>query len=830
MTVTSNIHIGLSAWAANHVYTLGQRVSNGGNAYQITTAGTSAASGGPTGTGGTISDGSAVWKYLSAIDYTSLGSWTSSIPSTLTQNIVGQLWNDSLITTTSGVPFFTLSGHTTGSFTITLKCAPGESFVDVVAGQSTALAYNASNGVAFQLPGSGVGSTNYVSISDDNVILDGLQFKDPNSGSDSTILSLQGASPVLQKCIFDGYSQLNSANIIEFTVYSGANIGIMRNCLVVDRAATSASQCFSVATSIPNVHVVNTTLVAVNAPTNVCGFVQFGTSGALTVTNCIIIGYTAANAIYQPNGGTVTAQYSLFSNAAAGLGGTNGTGNLFSKSGTNQFQNATSDFRLKTGSSAIDAGTTDSSDIPAANDIAGSTRPSGSAWDIGAWEFVQAPASVSITGTNSPAALGTLSGNIPSRALTGQISLAQTGVVLVQNINVATSMFIFHDGNIPSASQFNGNFANCVDKSTATPQSMAASLTTAGSLQAANIVTPGMLSVLGGWVVGVNVMTTTGNYSMQPTDYVFIVNKAVSATTTVVLPGSPAQGRVYTVMDGSGLADRFPVTIQASQNIASYSNYVLREPFASVSFVFSGSQWYVISGVGSFNGTVLAAPGATRTTNTASGAASIAMGSNNTASGQNSIAAGATNTATGAQSVALGNNSTATGNGSFAAGTFANDRGRIGQFAFSGGRLGINTGDSQYGVTTLRKTIPATTTSRLTVDGAAANATNCCNLVNGIAYGFGQITIVAYDAANVHAAMWTVTGLLVVRGINAAATALIGTPTITLLQASSALSALSSGSVTVTADTTNGGINISLNNASSVSLDVVAVLHSAEIF
>lgn len=55
-------------WAASTAYTVGQEVSNGGNIYACTTAGTSAASGGPTGTGTGITDGTAVWSYVGTAD------------------------------------------------------------------------------------------------------------------------------------------------------------------------------------------------------------------------------------------------------------------------------------------------------------------------------------------------------------------------------------------------------------------------------------------------------------------------------------------------------------------------------------------------------------------------------------------------------------------------------------------------------------------------------------------------------------------------------------------------------------------------------------------
>ena len=50
------------------------------------------------------------------------------------------------------------------------------------------------------------------------------------------------------------------------------------------------------------------------------------------------------------------------------------------------------DFRAKTGADILDAGTTDSTNVPNANDIAKTARPQGSAWDIGAWELVVAAA------------------------------------------------------------------------------------------------------------------------------------------------------------------------------------------------------------------------------------------------------------------------------------------------------------------------------------------------------------------------------------------------------------------------------------------------------
>jgi hypothetical protein len=52
------------AWAGSTAYSIGQRVYNGANVYNCVTNGTSASSGGPTGTGTNISDGTAAWDYV----------------------------------------------------------------------------------------------------------------------------------------------------------------------------------------------------------------------------------------------------------------------------------------------------------------------------------------------------------------------------------------------------------------------------------------------------------------------------------------------------------------------------------------------------------------------------------------------------------------------------------------------------------------------------------------------------------------------------------------------------------------------------------------------
>lgn len=69
-----------TAWAATTAYTLNQYVTNGGNTYRCTTAGTSAGSGGPTGTSLTadLTDGTAHWIFVSTDGFITVAGMRST--------------------------------------------------------------------------------------------------------------------------------------------------------------------------------------------------------------------------------------------------------------------------------------------------------------------------------------------------------------------------------------------------------------------------------------------------------------------------------------------------------------------------------------------------------------------------------------------------------------------------------------------------------------------------------------------------------------------------------------------------------------------------------
>jgi hypothetical protein len=74
-------------WLGSKAYLAGQQVSNdSGRCYRCITAGTSAASGGPTGTGANIADNTAAWQYVGLVDMTIANtSINAGQPVTITQ-------------------------------------------------------------------------------------------------------------------------------------------------------------------------------------------------------------------------------------------------------------------------------------------------------------------------------------------------------------------------------------------------------------------------------------------------------------------------------------------------------------------------------------------------------------------------------------------------------------------------------------------------------------------------------------------------------------------------------------------------------------------------
>ena len=208
--------------------------------------------------------------------------------------------------------------------------------------------------------------------------------------------------------------------------------------------------------------------------------------------------------------------------------------------------------------------------------------------------------------------------------------------------------------------------------------------------------------------------------------------------------------------------------------------------------------------------------------NVASGStATIGGGRNNTTSGFSStVSGGGSNTASGDFSVISG-------------GANATTRGLYGRQSFASGQFGA-AGDAQYGLHVLRRQTTDATLSGLSADGNALSATNIPILPNNSLTSFRVQVVCIQTGGSAGTAgdskAWEITGAIK-RGANAAATALLGTPTITVLGADTNLGATNATGAIIgaAASTTLGGLLINLTGEVNKNLRAVATVTLTEV-
>ena len=390
---------------------------------------------------------------------------------------------------------------------------------------------------------------------------------------------------------------------------------------------------------------------------------------------------------------------------------------------------------------------------------------------------------------------------------------------------------------------------------------------TSGHLNTAN----GYLNLIGGGES--NTTGATGTVTTQATTTV------TSGSTAVTLSGSNASIKVGQIVTGTGIvfaSNSAPFTYVAA--ISGTSLTLSQNANASGSPTLS---FYTPHGVVVGGGN-----------NQATGAYSVIVGggdagtagNRNVASGDWSfVGGGIGNVASGAYSAVVGGHNTASGNGSFVGGgglnssgspTFANtasglDSAVVGgegnqataNWTISAGGL-LNIANSNcssiiggsYGTTRSidgNLVFPAqnqifssagqiqssllilgvqTTDATATVlrsNTSAASGTNQVILPNNSAYYF-KGSIIANVTGAADGAAWSFEGAIM-RGANAASTVLIGTPSITRVAVANGSGGSSSWVIALSADTTNGGLAVTVTGVASTTIRWVAKVETTEV-
>ena len=208
--------------------------------------------------------------------------------------------------------------------------------------------------------------------------------------------------------------------------------------------------------------------------------------------------------------------------------------------------------------------------------------------------------------------------------------------------------------------------------------------------------------------------------------------------------------------------------------------------------------------------------------------AAVCGGSGNTASGARSaILGGITNTASGSTSTICGGDSnTASGAHSFIAGGMrGTSRNIVGYHVFPAcfRPIADALGVTQSALLLLARETTDATATVLTSNTSAASTTNQVILPNNAAYSFSGEVIAGVTAAG-NTARWTIDGAIK-RGANAASTAMVGTPTVTMTHFDAGAA---TWVVAVTADTTNGGISVTVTGAAATTIRWVCRIDTTE--
>ena len=300
-------------------------------------------------------------------DYSTLQAWEDAAPANLVTS--DQIWEGLVYAEgggtngewTSSSVLLTVSGSTVDSTRYKrLAAAAGESFADAA---SPVLRYDTAQGVALRSTG-GYGNGRCITVGESYFQLEGIQAKS-NTGSQSPVgvnSSLSGWS--VERCVLEAGTRTNKPIAIS---PSGSGGAVENTVLIGDGAHTVSSPSYTNCTFFTD------------QSTRTFSNTLYGSTSILK--NCAVFGFTS-----EGSGVNASSSYN-----ATSLSSFTGSNNQTSLTASSQFENSTYgaslDLRIKTGSALIDAGT--SSGAPAV-DIFGTSRPQGSAYDIGAHELAAA--------------------------------------------------------------------------------------------------------------------------------------------------------------------------------------------------------------------------------------------------------------------------------------------------------------------------------------------------------------------------------------------------------------------------------------------------------
>jgi hypothetical protein len=303
-------------------------------------------------------------------DYTSFASYASYLDGldTLSEPEIGECYNDGEMTVSSVVTF---TGFTTSATnTVTIRPASGHAFYDHADKATNPLRYDQSKGFGINCTSS---FDHCFVFQADHMKIIGLQIR-VSSSSGKAALAMGTATysgTLYERCILENSSGGNDLGA--YVGLAALRAGTADRLVVILRSNGSGMSFDYPGT----VNVKNCTVVTVSGVSSTRAVFRKESGGTVTLTGCAGFGFNSFNigtfaAGSSHNGSDLTIGF--------------GSSNQQSLTYADQFESnadSTRDFRLKSGAALIDAGTGSDPDIVGQS-------VSGSARDIGAWEFQSA--------------------------------------------------------------------------------------------------------------------------------------------------------------------------------------------------------------------------------------------------------------------------------------------------------------------------------------------------------------------------------------------------------------------------------------------------------
>jgi len=208
----------------------------------------------------------------------------------------------------------------------------------------------------------------------------------------------------------------------------------------------------------------------------------------------------------------------------------------------------------------------------------------------------------------------------------------------------------------------------------------------------------------------------------------------------------------------------------------------------------------------------------------ATGANSIAMGKQAKARDTRAVSIGYNTDVNGYGGVAIGNDCYVNQGYGVAMGNYARTHARYGAFIYANGYF-ADAGDAQTGVMVLRKATTDATPSAITSTGGAASSANQLVLTNESAITFTGTVVVREDATDGDDyAGWEIKGVIMRQGQASDTTLGVG-----IVNNLYHTAGLANASVALSADTTNGALQVEATGIAATNLHWVATLNFSEV-